>query len=556
MNERNAQVIKEIPIAEAARIIYIYEKQESYLENLRSFIQSALKQGEQILVIDNEGLLDLVENRISETYTQAEAAAVHSLTNRSLTDCFSERPLVEELLQTTLQHINHHYQSCESLRLWIHIEVTNETSPVLQQFVYKILPELQMMFVAAFDGHRITAQFENNLKKHYEYFMTDQAMTMSNLYDQTHVGYWSATHESSRPDHQVQTTYDQFEAFVDQHIEPVMLLDYNDCVVFINRAFTDVLEWEKSEIVGKKASELPELDAAQFTEMLSHWKNTRDQETGDTYEALRRTKSGKLLNMLITSYPLVNKHHHYQGRTLVLKDITALKQAQRLLDKNDNQLSVSGEMAAGLAHEIRNPITAIKGFLQLARYEKNQNDNYLSIMNAEIKKIEAILSELILLAKPQVTNFTWNNIVPIVQEATTLLGPKADAAQVQLMTEFDHRRIFIFCDKNQIKQVCINFIKNAIESMTKGGIVTICASSHRGETVMRFTDHGAGMSAEALRRVGTPFFTTKKNGTGLGVMVSKEIIKNHQGTLQIRSHLHRGTQVEIKFPYLLPLSMT
>jgi two-component system sporulation sensor kinase A len=174
---------------------------------------------------------------------------------------------------------------------------------------------------------------------------------------------------------------------------------------------------------------------------------------------------------------------------------------------------------------------------------------YYDIMSSEIERIEMILSELLILAKPQMLHSERKDIRILLAQVTTLLESQAIMNNVQIVTEFETGITHILCDENQLKQVCINFLKNAIEAMPLGGTIVIqLKNTSEDRILLRFIDHGCGIPEQVLSKLGQPFYTTKEKGTGLGFMVSKKIIENHHGEVTVLSKENEGTTVEIFLP--------
>ena len=232
---------------------------------------------------------------------------------------------------------------------------------------------------------------------------------------------------------------------------------------------------------------------------------------------------------------------------VILRDLTDRKQAEEMMLQSE-KLSVAGQLAAGIAHEIRNPLTSIKGFLQLMQSDKCENEQYFEIIFSELNRIELILSELLMLAKPQESKFKKENINNILNEITTLLETEANLKNVLIEKKLSSTIPEINCDQNQLKQVFINFIKNAIEAMPKGGVVSVTTKEVENEIEVTVKDNGIGIPKKILEKIGQPFVTTKKSGTGLGLMISFKIIENHKGTIKVNSEEGKGTTFTIRLP--------
>jgi two-component system sporulation sensor kinase A len=240
------------------------------------------------------------------------------------------------------------------------------------------------------------------------------------------------------------------------------------------------------------------------------------------------------------------------GRPLRLfgtvQDITIQKQTEELLRKTE-KLNVAGQLAAGIAHEIRNPLTALKGFAKLMCQANEESKlRYFQIMQEEFNRIELILGELLILAKPQVVAFEPHDTKAILSEVIELLNTEAILSDVIIELDCEPDLPLVKCERNQLKQVFVNMIKNAIEAMPNGGDLNVSVKKAAGGVALYFADQGLGISEERLPRIGEPFYTTKEKGTGLGVMVSFAIIDEHQGHIEYQSKLGVGTTVLIQLP--------
>ncbi len=258
--------------------------------------------------------------------------------------------------------------------------------------------------------------------------------------------------------------------------------------------------------------------------------------------------SGRWITVEMSGVPVIDEQQNVKHMVLVCRDITDRKESEAMLRKSD-KLAAVGELAAGVAHEIRNPLTALKGFTQILRSKASSHDlPFYEIMHSELQRIEVITNELLMLAKPRDCKFKAVQVGSIVQEVITLLSSRAVLNNVQIHQEFEQRTPMVQCDENQLKQVFINVIKNAIEAMPRGGNVYVRIQSQGDTVYLEFVDEGSGIAAENLPMIGQPFFTTKETGTGLGLMVSYKIIQSHGGTMNIQSQVGFGTTVTIALP--------
>jgi signal transduction histidine kinase len=234
-----------------------------------------------------------------------------------------------------------------------------------------------------------------------------------------------------------------------------------------------------------------------------------------------------------------------------LTDITEEKLNEEILRRSD-KLHAIGELASGVAHEIRNPLTTIQGFMQLIK-PKLQEKHYVDIVLKEIDRINQIVSEFLVLSKPYAANYYRKNIMNLIQDTVSFLEPQLHLYAVQIIIKEEITEPpFVYCEENQIKQVFINILKNAIEAMPKGGEISILTKRVDMNISIYIIDQGIGIERDKLSKIGTPFHTTKENGTGLGLMVSSRIIQKHNGSLTINSEINKGTTVMITLPLHSP----
>lgn len=223
--------------------------------------------------------------------------------------------------------------------------------------------------------------------------------------------------------------------------------------------------------------------------------------------------------------------------------------------QHSERLKTTGQLAAAVAHEIRNPLTVVKGFLQLFEQDSSFSDErkgHFTLMIDELNTAEQVISQFLSIAKPDKENVTENVDVNVVlQSVTDLLhsyGLLHDN-RIELKVTGD---CTISANTIEFKQLLINIIKNAIEASTIGDLVLVTAGREKGFVVIQVIDHGRGMSEAEVASLGTPFYSLKSKGTGLGMMICFNIVEKFKGTIDIHSSIGHGTTVTIRFPSSKP----
>lgn len=234
----------------------------------------------------------------------------------------------------------------------------------------------------------------------------------------------------------------------------------------------------------------------------------------------------------------------------ISRDITERLKTEELLRKSE-KLAVVGQLATAIAHEINNPLTAMKGFMHLLKSSENKkNEHYIDIVLSEIERIESITNEFMALAKPQTLEIKTNDLNVLMKQVVMILQPQAMMNNIQITTEFTSDTSFILCEGNQLKQVFINILKNAIEATAMGGEVLIQIEyiPDKNQVNIRFTDYGCGIEKDRIPYLGEPFYSIKEDGIGLGLMICYKMIEKHQGKILIESEVGKGTTINVNLP--------
>ena len=236
--------------------------------------------------------------------------------------------------------------------------------------------------------------------------------------------------------------------------------------------------------------------------------------------------------------------------SVISRDISFMKEHEQLVLQSE-KLRVVGEIAAGLAHEIRNPMTVISGFVQMMNAdEKSPFKNYTELIQTEVERINLILSEFLVLSRPQKEEYTKFSINDVLDSIIDLYSLENEQCNITVSKKTNGIHAYINGSVNQIKQVFINVFKNAIEAIERDGKIDIELCYDDRSVFIYIKDSGAGIPMHVLERIFEPFYTTKTKGTGLGMMVTKKIIQEHNGAIKIRSKEKIGTEVLIQLPYI------
>jgi len=271
------------------------------------------------------------------------------------------------------------------------------------------------------------------------------------------------------------------------------------------------------------------------------------------------TRWGRKTPVGVTVSPLQDRAGHYLGTILLLRDIKHRKELEEDLKRAD-RLATMGTLAAGLAHEIRNPLGGIKGSAQLLRRsfdEQSRLREYTDIMIREVDRVNQLIEQLLDLSRPAQLTLAAINIHEILDDVLLLEGQTVSDKDIAIKKIFDPSLPPIRGDRVRLTQVFLNLVKNAFQAMTRGGALTVTTrletdfhireqGTARNRLIwIDIADEGSGIREEDLPHIFSPFFTTKNNGTGLGLATSYAIVKEHGGLIRVESSEGKGTTFKV-----------
>jgi PAS domain S-box-containing protein len=313
---------------------------------------------------------------------------------------------------------------------------------------------------------------------------------------------------------------------------PVMVVigDTSGRIQYVNKSFTLITGYSLEDIDGQEIVKLlgdRNVNLEQLTGIIKtggEWKEeiTGLKKSGEYYYANTslsslRDSAGRITHILV-----------------IAEDITGKKQMETEMAKLD-RLNLVGEMAAGIGHEIRNPMTTVRGFLQLlsGKEDGQQYKEYYDLMIQELDRANSIITEYLAMAKDRPVNYKMQNLTSIVEVMVPLLN--ADAMNSEKIIQLDLQEVTdLLLDEKEIRQLLLNLARNGLDAMQPKGRLTIRTFLNKdAEVVLSVADQGCGIAQEDLEKIGTPFFTTKEQGTGLGLAVCYSVAARHNATIKI-----------------------
>ncbi|MEH7274195.1 PAS domain S-box protein [Neobacillus vireti] len=327
----------------------------------------------------------------------------------------------------------------------------------------------------------------------------------------------------------------------------VAFTDARGRITSVNDKFCEISKYSREELIGKDHNIL---NSGHQTKLFFKdlWKTIGEGKVWKG-EIRNKAKDGTLYWVDTTIVPFLHENGKPYQYVAIRNDITERKRAEEVLHRQD-KLAAVGQLAAGVAHEIRNPLTSMKGYAEFLTLDEKDPERleFMNIILDEIERVNTIVEDFMVLAKPKMVELEEKNVVPVIKNVVSLLEFEARKKHVKLSFDCPHEIIQIECDENRLKQVFLNFIKNGIEAMPNGGELHVKTMIHDNNVQISIQDTGVGIPKDKLKQLGEPFYTTKKNGNGLGLMVSFKIIENHNGKVFVESEPNKGTTFNILLP--------
>ena len=320
-------------------------------------------------------------------------------------------------------------------------------------------------------------------------------------------------------------------------------------ILTFNRAAASITGIPECEAVGADARELLQLSDA-FRSKLRRI----DAPRGLRIDLEYRRGDGRMIELGMTASPLVLPDGR-DGYLFTFQDVTTMRRLEREA-RLRQRLAAVGEMAAGIAHEIRNPLAAMAGSIQVLREElplTEEQSQLMDIVLRESDRLNNTIRSFLAYAKPQRLAASRLDIAAIVNEAARLLRNSADVSATHVIdVDIPPAPVWYEADENQVRQIVWNLATNAVRAMPNGGTlrlsVRIGGESESGDVVLAVEDEGCGIPADQLDQIFQPFHSSFRKGTGLGLAIVHRIVSDHGGTIQVSSTVGVGTMIQVRLP--------
>ncbi len=302
-----------------------------------------------------------------------------------------------------------------------------------------------------------------------------------------------------------------------------------------------------------RAKEILTLTGKRFLPFLEPILNSLKKKTPVLeYEMEFPMEEGNSLPLSLSAARLISETGEELGAVIILRDLREIKALQEKI-KMSERLASLGTLAAGMAHEIRNPLSSIKGFAQYF-LKKNppgsEGQKYSEVIIQEVERLNRVITNLLDFARPKEPVKTLVSMETIIQHTLELIKDDARSKGIQVKTAIEEQLPLLWMDRDQITQVLLNILLNGLDVLKEGGTLSIHAFLNQKSKVLivEIEDNGPGMSEEELAKIFDPFYTTKKTGTGLGLAIAYRIIEKHQGTLKVKSSPGAGSIFHMELP--------
>lgn len=415
----------------------------------------------------------------------------------------------------------------------------DELLGLTQEELYKIIPSPEQA-VSNGDSLNPVRTFRtmagNNVKLHLNSQKTKNGMLVC--------------FSEAKKEQEIKNFHIQTQTILNAVSNPIFMVDINKNITLYNEAFKRFFEIEDTDIAGMDVEQFSEIIGLEQLDIMEMRQKLTSGE--GPYELSVISFKGSRREILLNMSNIKNVEDEIIGVIGAVTDITELKRNNHMVQQQE-KLALIGQMAAGIVHEIKNPLATIKGLSQLikSRSEVKKIKDYANVIDTAIDDASRVVNEFLSFAKPKPTVKMRTNVNRIVESMQLITETQCYTKNIKSRFYYSTWPMEITADETKIKQVILNLTENAIAALE--GVdqpelaISTYYNSDKGEGVIQITDNGIGMSPEVLDKIGTPFFTTREKGTGLGLGMCYQIMSEHSGRMEVESIKGKGTTFKVIF---------
>ncbi len=359
-------------------------------------------------------------------------------------------------------------------------------------------------------------------------------------------------HDRDRLASKLQINQEYLNSILHSSDSAIMVVDNDEKFISWNKGAEKIFGYSEADVLGKDSSLLLPHGEKYADELRWIQEVTKNTSRAQIFDTERKTKGGDIINVRLNVSSLPNQKGEYNGRSVIIKDFTEFKRLQAQIDQSE-KLAVIGQLAAGVAHEIGNPLTSISALVQIL--QRRSQDQFMNEQLASIKenidRITKIVRELVDFSRPPSYETAVQDITDIIKTALGIVKYDKRVRKVKFDTDLKPTLPNVNVAADQLLQVFVNILINALDAVEGNGTITLKSNFDQKNVFVEIDDDGCGMDEKTVEKIFDPFFTTKDvgKGTGLGLSVSYGIINRFNGEIRVKSKLKEGS----KFTILLPI---
>jgi two-component system sensor histidine kinase HydH len=332
----------------------------------------------------------------------------------------------------------------------------------------------------------------------------------------------------------------------------LLSIDQEGEIASYNLVALELLGLNESDAKGMDLKTVIDFKASGIQETLTHCTSVLE------YEIYHQKEAGERIPLALSATPIQEYPGTCEGAVIVLRDLSQIKQLEEKVRRSE-KLAAIGELAAGVAHEIRNPLSSIKGFAQFLRQaleDRPQEKEYAETMVSEVDRINTVVTDLLTFARPMEADLAPTDVTELIEHSVRLVEADAKSHELEIRMNFtDLPEVKL--DANQMTQALLNLLLNSLQAVKQGGRIEVGAELNTRNSSMHLwiEDDGPGIAVakDKIEKIFEPFFTTREKGTGLGLSIVHKIIENHNGEIRVQSPLG-GKNYGSRFTIILPLN--